>query len=56
MIRVSIIIEIMFNQKPTLIISFILMTPDPKIIAFGGVATGSMNAQDAAMVAPIIKM
>ena len=56
MISVSVIIEIMFNQKPTLIISFILMTPEPKTIAFGGVATGSMNAQDAAMVAPIIKM
>tara|TARA_Y100000991_G_scaffold199650_1_gene171481 strand:- start:114 stop:260 length:147 start_codon:yes stop_codon:yes gene_type:complete len=46
----------MFNQKPTLIMSFILMTPDPKTIAFGGVATGSMKAQDAAIVAPIIKM
>jgi len=43
--------EIIFNQIPVLILSEILRYPDPKTTALGGVATGSINAQDAATVA-----
>ena len=46
---------IRFSIKPTLTISPILTLPDEKIMALGGVATGSMNAIDADMVAGIIK-
>ena len=44
-----------FNIKPTLTISPILILPDENTIALGGVATGSINAMDADMVAGIIK-
>ena len=44
----------MFINKPVLIISLIFKYPEPKTTAFGGVATGSMKAQDAAIVALII--
>ena len=40
---------------PALAISETLIRPEPKIIAFGGVATGSINANDAEIVAGIIK-
>ena len=33
---------------PTFIMSDCLMCPEPNTMAFGGVATGSMNAQEAA--------
>ena len=48
------IIPIKFNPKPTFAICGIVTHPDPKTIAFGGVATGSMKAQDAEIVAGII--
>lgn len=35
--------------------SLILIRPVPKTIAFGGVATGNMNANEAHTVAGIIK-
>ena len=41
------------SQNPVLIISGIRIYPDPKITAFGGVATGNMKAQEAATVALI---
>ena len=44
--------DIIFIQKPFLTISSILKYPDPKTTAFGGVATGSINEQDAVTVAP----
>lgn len=44
----------MFNRIPTLAISITRIFPVPNIIAFGGVATGIMNAQDAERVAGII--
>lgn len=50
-----IIIENKFIQMPFLNISSIFSSPDPKTIAFGGVATGSMNAHEAAKVALINK-
>ena len=40
-------------KKPVLNISFILTCPDPKIIALGGVATGSINAHESDIVAGI---
>ena len=46
---------IRFSIKPTLTISPILTLPDEKIMALGGVATGSMNAIDADMVAGIMR-
>jgi len=46
------IIEMIFIQNPFLTMSSILKYPDPKTTAFGGVATGNINAQDAATVAP----
>ena len=46
---------IRFSIKPTLTISPILTLPDEKIMALGGVATGSIKAIDADMVAGIIK-
>ena len=45
------ITENKFIQIPFLNISSIFSRPDPKTIAFGGVATGSINAQEAANVA-----
>ena len=41
---------------PVLTMSGILRYPDPKTMAFGGVATGNINAHDAATVAEAIKM
>ena len=52
---VSMKIDIKFIQNPFLIISSILRIFDPKTTAFGGVATGSINAQEAATVAPTSK-
>ncbi len=49
------ITEMRFIQNPALTISLIVIRPDPNTTAFGGVATGSINAQEAARVAPIIK-
>ena len=43
-------IEIKFIQIPVLTISGILKYPDPNTTAFGGVATGSINAHEAATV------
>ena len=45
---------IKFNPTPTFAICGIVTQPEPNIIAFGGVATGSIKAQDADMVAGII--
>ena len=50
------IIEIKFIQNPVLIISEILKYPDPKTTALGGVATGSINAHDAATVVATINI
>ncbi len=44
----------MFSRKPVFTISLTCNLPVPKIIAFGGVATGSMKASDAARVAGIM--
>jgi hypothetical protein len=38
-----------FMMNPVLAISVILIYPEPKTMAFGGVATGSMKAQLAAI-------
>ena len=46
---------IRFRVIPARIISPIFTSPVPKTIAFGGVATGSMNAHEADSVAGIIK-
>ena len=50
---VRIKIEIKFIQNPFLIMSSIFKILEPKTTALGGVATGSINAHDAATVAPI---
>ena len=42
---------IIFRIKPVLAISIIINLPVPKIIAFGGVATGSIKAMEADRVA-----
>ena len=42
--------DITFIQTPALIISPIFRNPDPNTMALGGVATGNINAQDAAIV------
>ena len=47
---------IIFSTKPALIIFGILKRPEPKTIAFGGVATGNINAQLAAKVTGAAKM
>ena len=39
--------QTIFSTSPTLTISLCLTCPVPKTIAFGGVATGNINAQDA---------
>ena len=44
--------EMMFNANPARIISGIVILPELKILALGGVATGIIKAQDAAMAAP----
>lgn len=44
----------MFNQMPDLTMSVISSSPDPKTMAFGPVAMGSINAQEEAIVAGII--
>ncbi len=50
-------IDIIFIQIPTRIISEIFNSPEPNTIALGGVATGNMKAQDAAIaVAHISRM
>ena len=41
------------SQKPVLTISPIVIFPELKTMALGGVATGSIKAQDAATAAPI---
>lgn len=43
-----------FNMTPILAICDICILPDEKTIAFGGVATGSMKAIEAEIVAGII--
>ena len=49
------IIEKTFNQNPFLTISSIVRYPDPNTTALGGVATGSIKAQEAATAAPTNK-
>ena len=50
-------IDIIFIRIPTRIISEIFNSPEPNTIALGGVATGNMKAQDAAIaVAHISRM
>jgi hypothetical protein len=44
-----------FITKPTLIISGIVSKLELKTTAFGGVATGSIKADEAASVTPTIK-
>ena len=44
-----------FNINPFRAISITLNLPDPNTMALGGVATGSINAHDAATVAGTIK-
>ena len=48
------ITPIRLMARPTLAISAILIRPLPKMMAFGGVATGIMKAHDADKVAGII--
>ena len=45
-----------FIRIPTLTISDIFKILAPKTTAFGGVATGNINAHDAAKVAPTINI
>lgn len=47
--------EMTFIHSPFFTMSSIFKCPDPKTMAFGGVATGSINAQEAATVAPTNK-
>src|SRR5699024_3421733 len=44
----------MFNANPALAISGIRKYPEPNTTALGGVATGNINAHDAATAAAII--
>jgi len=44
--------ENMLIKIPVLTISDIFNSLDPKTTAFGGVATGNINAQEAAKVVP----
>lgn len=46
-------IAMIFNTKPERIMSRICICPEPNTIAFGGVATGIINAQLHAMAAGI---
>src|SRR5690606_18541427 len=48
--------EAIFRIKPAFIISPIFICPELNTIAFGGVATGSIKAQEAASTAPAISM
>lgn len=48
-------IATIFIQTPVLAMSLIFKYPEPNTIALGGVATGSINAHDAAMVHAAIK-
>lgn len=48
-------IEKKFSQSPVRTISLILRYPEPKTTALGGVATGSIKAQEAATAAAINK-
>src|SRR5699024_6432591 len=48
------IVPIIFKAKPALAISGMRRYPEPNTTAFGGVATGNINAQDAATPAAII--
>ncbi len=52
----TIITPMRLSHIPILAISGIRILLLPKMIAFGGVATGIMNAQDAEIVAGIINM
>ena len=54
MIRVIIIMLIVFSINPVFTISIMRIRFVPKMIAFGGVATGNINAMEAASVAGII--
>lgn len=49
------IIPKIFRIVPVFAMSDTLRAPKPKIMALGGVETGSINAQDAERVAGIIK-
>jgi len=46
--------EIKFSQIPARTMSGILKKPEPNTTALGGVATGSIKAQEAATVAATI--
>ena len=46
--------ETIFITTPTFTIEDILRYPEPKTTALGGVATGNINAHDAARVAATI--
>src|SRR5699024_2594446 len=54
MVNVTKKIPIIFNAKPALAISGIRKYPEPNTTAFGGVATGNINAHDAATAAATI--
>src|SRR5699024_6488226 len=54
MVNVTKKIPIIFNAKPALAMSGIRKKPKPNTTAFGGVATGNINAHDAATAAAII--
>ena len=45
----------MFNQTPARTMSLIFNSPELNTMAFGPVAIGSINAQEAAIVAGIIR-
>ena len=45
--------EKMLIHKPAFTMSEIFKSFEPKTTAFGGVATGSIKAQEAAIVAPV---
>lgn len=47
--------EMRLSIKPVLIMSLMVIPPEPNTIALGGVATGSIKAQDAAIAAPANK-
>src|SRR5690606_28797073 len=48
-------VQIRFSQKPAFTICGIETRPEAKTIAFGGVATGSMNEQLVATTAGVIR-
>ena len=49
-------IPMMFRKKPALAICDMVICPLPNTTAFGGVATGSIKAHEALIVAGIIKI